>query len=420
MHRGVRFGCAALAAALLAATAAATRGEASHYDNAVVYWNQVATDTVLADSTTRTPSAAALYVAIVQAAVYNAAMAIEGTHELYRSSLAAPPGASLDAAVAAAAHDVLVEYFPGQAGALDSTYAGALAEIPDGAAEDDGVAVGQAAAAELIALRAGDGRFAPVPAPPDGDEPGEWRRTTLPGSAVTPWTAQVTPFLMESPDQFRPDGPNDLGSGRYAKQWDEVRRLGAKTGSERTDAQTEIARFWSDNTVGQFNRAFRGLATERGLSTGEAARLFAMTALTGGDAMITCWNTKYHYLFWRPVTAIRLADTDGNKKTTADPAWEPFSQTANHPEYTSGHACLTGAVSRALQEFLGTKKIDLSMDAAIADTTVHHFATVKELRAEVEDARIYGGDHFREGGIDGARAGDRLAGWALKRFFRPV
>lgn len=388
-------------------------------DNAVVRWNSVASDTVLADPATRTPPAAAVYIAMVQAAVYNATMAIEKTHTLYRSTLTAPSDASVDAAVAAAAHDVLVASFPAQQAALDAAYGTALAEIPDGQAKSAGVSVGQAAAAQMLALRADDGRFAPVPAPPDGDEPGEWRRTSA-GPAVTPWMSEVTPFVVNSPGQFRPDGPNPLTGDDYADQLNEVRLYGARTGSARSAAQTEIARFWTDNTVGQFNRAFRGLATDRGLDEGETALLFAMTALTGADGMITCWNTKYHYLSWRPVTAIRLADTDGNPATTADPAWEPFSVTSNHPEYTSGHACLTGAVSKALAQFLGTDDIALTMDAAVAGTVEHHFATVADLRVEVENARIYGGDHFRVGGADGTRAGDHVAKWALKRYFLPT
>lgn len=392
---------------------------ASPAENAVVYWNAVAADVILAEASTRSPSAAALYIAMVQGAVYNATMAIQKTHQLYRSSLSAPVGASVDAAVAAAAHDVLLAYFPAQQLTIDASYAGALAQIPDSAEKEDGVSVGEGAAAEIVALRSNDGRFAPVPEPPDGDEPGEWRRTAA-GPAVTPWAAHVVPFVVNAPEQFRPEGPNALTSEDYAAQWDEVRRYGARTGSARTGAQTEIARFWTENTVGQFNRALRGFALDRALGGGETARLFAMTALTGADAMITCWNTKYHHAFWRPVTAIRLADSDGNPTTTADPAWEPLSTTANHPEYTSGHACLTGAVSRALAKFLGTENIDLTMDAAVAGTTEHHFATVADLQVEVENARIYGGDHFRVGGADGTRAGDHVARWGLQRNFLPV
>lgn len=414
-----RVACVVLAAAILAGSQSATSVRASHYENPVVYWNNVVSNAVLADTAARTPSAAALYVAIAQAAVYNATMAIERTHRLYASSLTAPAGASVDAAVAAAARDVLVAYFPSQAASVDAAYSASLAEIPSGEAKANGVTVGKQAAAEMVALRIGDGRFAPVAEPPDGDEPGEWRRTS-PGAAVTPWTGQVRPFLITSPDQFRPDGPNKLGSKAYADQLNETRLYGAKTGSLRTAAQTEIAIFWTENTVVQYNRALRGLALKRGLSAAATARLFAMTALAGADGMITCWNTKFHHLFWRPVTAIREAHTDGNPDTSADPNWEPLSVTANHPEYTSGHACLTGAVSRALQMFLGSEVIDLTMDSTAPGTTVHHFATVSDLQIEVENARIYGGDHFRVGGSDGTLAGDRLASWALNRFFPPT
>jgi hypothetical protein len=333
-----------------------------------------------------------------------------------------------DAAVAAAAHRVLSAYFgdgaaadhngASQQASIDAAYQAAIDEIPAGQSKDDGIATGQAAGAEMIALRLGDGRFATVAEPPDGDAPGEWKRTAGTAS-VTPWTGQVRPFVIESPDQFRPAGPNPVTSSDYADQWNEVRRYGAATGSARSPQQTEIARFWTENTLGQYNRAFRGLATRRGLSDGQSARLLAMTALTAADGMITCWNTKFHYLAWRPITAIREAGTDGNPATTADPSWTPLSTTANHPEYTSGHACLTGAVTRAMQTFLGTSRIDLTMDSTATGTTEHRFATVDDLRTEVENARIYGGDHFRVGGSDGTLAGDHVARWGLKRFLLP-
>jgi hypothetical protein len=157
------------------------------------------------------------------------------------------------------------------------------------------------------------------------------------------------------------------------------------------------------------------------LSSGESALLFAMTDIPMADAMITCWNTKYHYLAWRPATAIPLADTDGNPATTADPSWVPFSTTAQHPEYVSGHACLTGAITRGLEEFLGTKAIDFSITStAVGASNPHDFETVTELRSEVEDARVYGGDHWTTGGADGTSLGDELADWALKRFFEEI
>jgi hypothetical protein len=235
--------------------------------------------------------------------------------------------------------------------------------------------------------------------------------------------AQVKPFLAKSPDQFRAEGPLPLTSERYAQEFERTRLYGAKNGSLRSPEQDEIATFWTENTVRQYNRALRGLAVERGLSTADTAVLFAMTTIPAADAMITCWNTKFHFLAWRPVTAIRLADMDGNPATTADPSWEPRSTTALHPEYTSGHACLTGAVTRGLQEFLGTPNIDLTItfvNGAGATQYTHHFATVEALRTEVEDARVFGGDHWTTGGTDGTRLGDALAGWALHRYFQEI
>ena len=316
--------------AVLALSAAAT---ASPSENSVVYWNRIAAQTILADSATATPSASSLYVAIVQAAVYDAVMAIERTYRPYAVSPAAPAGASEDAAVAAAAHDVLSAYFPAQQSSIETAYTDALAAIPDGQAKTDGIDVGQEVADAIVALRANDGRFAAVPQPPDGTEPGVWRRTS-PGNAVTPWTAKVTPFLIKSPDQFRPGGPPKLTSKQYADELNEVRVLGASAdypGLQRTAGQTAIARFWSDNTIGQYNRALRGLAQERALSVGDSARLFAMTALTGADAMIGCWDTKYHYLGWRPITAIREADTDGNPRTDGRARVEPVLHDGQPP-----------------------------------------------------------------------------------------
>ncbi|MFN2594373.1 MAG: vanadium-dependent haloperoxidase, partial [Actinomycetota bacterium] len=348
-------------------------------DNAVVRWNEVAINTIVADGSRATPSASSLYVAITQIAVYDAAMAIEGTHQPYAYFATAPPGASEDAAIATAAHDVLVNYFPAQASSVDNEYASALAEIPDGPSKEDGIAVGRASAGAIIDRRANDGRDAPVPAPPDGTQPGEWRRTG-PGSVVTPYVAQVTPFLAESPDQFQPKGPNPLDSHAYAADYERTRLYGAKNSSLRTPAQTEIAVFWTENTVRQYNRGLRDLATQRQLSVGDSAVLFAMTTVPGADAMITCWNTKFHFLRWRPVTAIRQGDDDGNAWTVGDPTWEPLSSTALHPEYVSGHACLTGAITRGLEEFFGTKKIDFSLTSTAVPGVTHTFATVEQLR----------------------------------------
>jgi hypothetical protein len=398
------------------ALATATPAHAEPGDNAAVHWNEVAFDTVFSDSARRTPSAAILYMGLAQAAVYDAAMAVERTHAPYAYDVPAPAGTSVEAAVATAAHDVLLRYFPARQATLDAELALSLGAIEDGTAEDDGVAAGRAAAQALITRRAGDGRDADVPAPPDGTLPGAWRRTSA-GSVVTPYVGQVKPFLADSPEQFRPaEGPRPLTSTTYAREFDRTRLYGAKTGSLRSPEQTEIAVFWTENTVGQYQRALRSLARRRGLGSGATARLLAMTTLPAADAMITCWNTKFHYLGWRPVTAIREAATDGNPRTIADPAWEPMSVTGLHPEYPSGHGCLTGAITRGLRAFLGTKDIAFAMDSTATGTT-HLFADVGALRQEVQDARVYGGDHWTTGGTAGTALGDALAEWALERHF---
>lgn len=386
--------------------------------NSVAQWNEIALKTILADSARRTPSAAILYTAITQLAVYDAVMAIEPTNDPYAFNGVAPEGASIDAAVATAARDVLVNYFPAQATTIDSAYVDALSAIPDGASETDGVNVGRGAAQAIMALRAGDGRDAQIAAPADGTLPGQWRRTST-GSVVTPYVAQVRPFLVESVERFRPKGPNPLSSRRYAVEFERTRLYGAKNGSLRSPEQTEIALFWTENTVGQFNRALRTMATSRGLSVADTALLLVMTNGPAADAMIACWETKFHYLAWRPLTAIHEAATDGNDFTIADPTWEPLSVTALHPEYVSGHGCLAGAITRGLREFLGTKDINLTMDSAATGTT-HTFPTVEDLTKEVADARVYGGDHWETGGTDAANLGDDLAKAALHDYFRDI
>jgi hypothetical protein len=428
MKMRIRTIALALTAILVSATAPIAPSFAAPGDNAVVQWNENALQIITSDTTRGTPSAASLYVAITQLAVYDAVMAIAGTHEPYAFDGDAP-GASMDAAVATAARDVLVNYFGAAAASVldgeSGKYTAALAAIPDGAAKTAGIEVGHSAAQAIIALRANDGRTASVPEPANGTEPGQWRRTgTNPSAlAVTPYVGQVTPFLAESPEQFRPKGPNRLDSHAYAVEFERTRLYGAKTGSLRDEEQTEIALFWTENTLRQYNRALRDLANERGLSTTESAVLFAMTDVPAADAMITCWNTKYHYSAWRPVTAINAADTDGNPLTTKpETLWEPLSTTGLHPEYVSGHACLTGAITRGLREFLGTKDINFWITFVSSTLTIEprFYATIDDLRTEVEDARVYGGDHWTSGGVDGTILGDDLAKYALHHYFEEI
>ncbi|MFN2543461.1 MAG: vanadium-dependent haloperoxidase [Actinomycetota bacterium] len=420
MTRITRTAVVLLAAVAVAGAAPVQQTLAAGGDNAVVHWNEFAVKTVLADSARATPSASALYVGIVQAAVYNAVVAIEGGYQPYRFALDAPDGASEDAAVATAAHDVLQEYFSAQEGTIDGEYSAFMSQIPDGQSKIDGTSVGAASAGAMIADRTGDGRDVNPGFTFQGGT-GYW--TPPPGtSGVTPYTAKVRPFLMESPDQFRPNGPLATDSPQYAAEYDEVKAFGDKNSTVRTPLQTAVAVFWSENTVGQYNRAFRTLATTRSLSVLDSARLFAMTGLTQADAMIGCWDAKYFYQHWRPFQAIHAGDADGNPRTVGDPNWTPFASTANHPEYVSGHGCLTGATAEVLKQFLGNPHIDFVITGPATTggppTVVHTFDKDQDLIQEVSDARVWGGDHFRTGSTDGVEIGHRLAKWALDRYFQ--
>ena len=292
-----------------AAAAAPTRPDP------VVHWNAIALNTSITVGKQNIPQSQ-VYLARVQAAVYNAVVAIEGQYQPYKSSLAPRPGASVDAAVAAAAHAVLVNDFPSQQAALDQDYAAALQDIPDGEAKSAGIQVGEAAAGELLDLREGDGLEADTGFALPQPAPGVWHLP--PGAApLTPWVAQLRPYLMESPSQFRPGPPPELDSHAWAEEYEEVRLMGRKDSAYRTAEQTDIALFWTMNDILMYNTAFQKIALdpERGLDAVEAARLFAIGNLVGADSLIACFDAKYHYLFWRPAFSIPGGETDGNPGT---------------------------------------------------------------------------------------------------------
>ena len=320
------------------ATAAATPSAASAGDPAVISdWNAIAVATLSAD-TTKQPVEDILYMGFVQAAVYNAVVGVEGRYAPYRFHAHAPRGASAQAAAVAAAHEILVTYVPSAQATLDADYAASLAQIPDGTAKTHGIAFGIRAADSLIRLRAHDGRNAPIlfTQPP---APGVWRPTPpafLPMSA--PWLAFVTPLLVHSATQFAPPAPPALTSARYTRDFNEVKALGSLTSTERTAEQTSTATFFSGSALVQYNAALRDQVTVRHLDIVDAARMFAAIDMSVADAEITVWRAKYVYGFWRPITAINLADTDGNPDTAPDPSWVPLFK---HPTTRSTPAGTT-------------------------------------------------------------------------------
>jgi hypothetical protein len=413
-----------LLAALLLATPAALTSPAQAAprvarDPAVITtWDAIAVRTIVVQGL-KPPPVAQLYLGFVSAAMYNAVVTIDGQFAPYTTQPRAHAHASPEAAAATAAYRVLSVYFPASAEQLTADYQASLSRIPNGVGKVHGIRVGEEAARAIVRLRQGDGRDANItldvtPAP------GVWRPTP-PAFApmLAPWLGFVRPLLLASPTQLPLAGPDPLTSTAYARDFDEVKAVGAAASATRTPAQTETARFWSDNLVVQYQAGFRDLATRHRLDIDHSARLLAILNMTAADALIACWRGKYDTAYWRPSTAIQLADTDGNPATTADPGWTPLVANPPYPEYPSGHACLSGATANGLGSLLGRQNIDLVVSSAVTGTT-RHYATERALDRETMNARIWLGIHFRRAMVDGNQLGHRVSRWALRHYFQPL
>lgn len=410
--------CGAALLAVLSATVpvfTATAAQARPEPNAVITWNLHA-ETAIFDVARQSPTATARSFAIVQGAVYDAVNAIAGTP--YRPYLIAPrsrPGDSVPAAVATAAYRTLAWLFPAQADSLRTRYEESLAAIPDGPSERGGIAVGQATAAAMINARRDDGAFSDATWPV-GTAPGQWRPTP-PGFLQTgAWFATLKPFVVD-PGHYRTPGPPALTSATYARDLNEVKAIGSATSTTRTPDQTDAAIWWDDPRLVEWSIE-RQLATTHRLGTLQTARMFAMVDLTAADTLIACYQGKKYWHFWRPVTAIPLADTDGNPATEADRGWTPLRTTAPSPEYPSGHACFTTATMTALRTFFG--RDDLSFSAYSADSgTTRHYRSLSRATAELAEARIWAGVHYRSAVQDGHRLGTTVARDVLDRILGP-
>jgi hypothetical protein len=358
-------------------------------ENAVVHWSGVAEGAIGAG---RPPASSSVLAGMVHGAIYDAVAAVEGGLEPFATAVTAPPGASADAAVAQAAHDVLVARVPGQATNVQIAYDAYMASIPNGPAKDAGKAVGAAAAAGMLVLRAGDHFDDVVPYVQPTPGPGVFE-PIAPTTPVDVKLGRVQPFTYDSQSEYRPRGPIELTSKHYADDVAELQVYGRATGSSRSPEQTETVRFFTDQTFVQYSRALRGLVNARGLDLRESARLLGYTHVATGDTMIACWEAKYHYSFWRPTHAIQRADTDGNPDTAPDTTWVPLV-VGNHPEYPSGHACFTAAVTESLKRYFGTKHVRFVVSSTVTGTT-RTYENLDDLVADVEDARVWGGLHFR-------------------------
>jgi hypothetical protein len=386
--------------------------------NVVIDWNNIASTTIITNAK-ESSTASSVWFAYVQLAVYDAVNVIDHRYRPYLFTMDAPASASEDAAAVAAAHRVLANYFPTQQVSLDAQFASSLAAISDTPANiSAGVAVGEQAAQTLIGARLHDGLLANFSyVPPVG--PGFWQPTP-PAYAppIAPWLGQMVPFTMTSATQFFPDeGPDALNSEVWIDDYNQVKALGALNSTLRTPQQTEIGLFWTEHTGQQYARAFRNLATLNAFNTSDAARLFAMLWSGYADSVIGCWNAKFSFSFWRPVTAIRAGG--GNPQLTGDPAWTPLANTPAHPEYPAAHGCVTGAVSTILAGYFGTQRVQFSVDSLVTHTT-HTYDSANDLMKEVEAARVYAGFHYHHSVVEGREMGRKVGHQLVEEFFRPI
>jgi hypothetical protein len=367
----------------------------------VLVWSGYAEQAIVAG---RPPGNSAVLLAIVHIGMYDTAVALGLPARPYLERERASRGTSAAAAIATVAHHVLAARVPAQREAVDAQYAQYLAGVPDGWGRRAGVSLGERVADRVLRWRHNDGLDATVPYVQRPPGPGVWQ-PTAPTPPVDVVLTQVRPLAMRSVGQFRPSGPFALTGPRYLRELDEVRRLGRVDSPERTTEQTAIARFWADQTAAQWSRAVRRLAADRELTLGQAARMLAMVWVSTGDSLIACFDAKYHYRFWRPVHAI----------ASIDPTWQSLLN-VNHPEYPSGHACFTGAVTTALRSYFRSDHIEYTVDSTTTGVT-RTYRTFGSSLAEVTEARIWAGLHFRHSMRDGAAIGRNAAAWAVSRHF---
>ncbi len=377
----------------------------------VLDWNAIAVSTVAGQS----PYAQSRFMAIVQLAVFEAVNAIAGDYKPYLGTVVAPVGASTDAAAVAAAYTVLKNYFPLAAANLDAAYAASLAGIPDGSAKSGGIATGQAAAAQMIALRLNDGSSPPQFYAPASTDPGVWQLTpSCPAAGGVGFQWQdITPFGVPSAPgsqawiaQFAPGPPPALTSKRYARDYNELKRVGSVTSdlTERPQDRADVARFYATSSPAfVFNLAARQVAVAEGSSLSKNARALALLNMASNDSLVASFWTKYHYKLWRPETAIFEGNLDGNPRTDADTAYVPYILTPCFPSYPSNHGSASNSAAEILRRAYGEGGHAITMANAAVPGVTFHYTTFKQITDDISDARIFGGIHFRfdqEAGAD--------------------
>ncbi len=393
----------------------------------VLDWNNTAIEAIKTAKYTSGKASRAL--AMTHIAMYDALNSIEQSHSPFYVWVCALPESSVEAAVVVAAHDVLVSLFPEQSAVLDEALADSLAAIPEGESKTMGMEIGQIVAEGVALLRSRDHSDDTVPYTP-GTEPGQWRPTPPNyAPAMFPHWAYVTPFALESGSQFRKSSPPSLMSAKYTIAVNQVRSIGEKNSVTRTPEQTMIANFWADmpgteTTAGRWNLVAQEAAMSFGNSLSENVRLFALLNASLADAGIVAWDAKFFFNFWRPVTAIREADTDGNPFTPADPDWEPLLMTPAFPEYVSAHSTFSAAGATMLALFFGTDEVSFSIMPFMMDGMMamdpRTYASFSEAAQEAGVSRIYGGIHYGFSNIDGLKAGRAISSYVWQNFMLPL
>ncbi len=414
-------------------------------DDAVTNWNNVVVSATITGITPSRPNPeTGIAAAYMHIAIYNAIAAIDGRYAQFLAPIPSQPaGASKDAAAAQAAYEILSALYPAAsfptiASAVTTAYNTYFNPIPNGQAKTDGFNAGHAAAQALLAKRQNDGFRASVPYTFLPLGPGVYQKTPDKNGAytgpVTPWVAKFKPLTLLSQDQFRVDGPPPLGSPQWAEDFNEVKNFGAASTlpNSRSAEQEEIGYFYGNiNAQLQIGQNLRLLARDQQLTLDivESSRFFAQVYTSQADTFVACWESKYHYNFWRPVTAIQNADIDGNDATTKQDNWLPQLQiltgTPQHPEWPSAHGCGTSSYAHAIEEFFGTKRlpggIDLTGGAVPGQAPkIHHFDSTDEIIKEIIDARVYNGVHYRTSVIQGSILGHKVAQWVARYYFQPV
>lgn len=405
-----RFKLAKLLLSLLAALLVTTPVRS----DVIMSWNEAA-DAIAADKGTGTP-AHGRGLAILHLAMFEAVNAIERRYTPYKLKLSAERGTSKEAATASAGYHVLLQLHPDQKSRLDAMLAKLLAGSSEGESKARGIELGRQAAAQMIALLANDGSSAPE----------SYRYITQPGvyvptaivasSTVGGWT----PWAMSSGSQFRPAPPPALNSETWTRDLNEVREMGARNSTKRTAEQTEIARFWFLTGARSYNPVVQQMAKSKALDIVDNARLFALVAIAGIDAYIAVFDAKYHYNFWRPITAIRNADLTGNKATPRDPSWLPLGNTPMHPEYPCAHCITSGAVSSVLQGVVGEIAAEITLTSPTAPGVTRRWTRLQDYRDEVPLARIYGGFHYRFSNLVGTDMGTKIGQMTVATQLRPI